>query len=309
MESHVTFDQASTFMRRCRAKPERMRTLCSRKAQRSGGDCVSVSVEVAAGGPDVEVSEVSMAEGWTGCRFSPAALWLALALAERRSEHVVPSALTAPKALELGCGVALAGLAAHALGFDTTLTDVLPGHLRNLAPRECASLRVRCLDWIEDTGGGAGADSGSPENIGAAADWSRLAREEMRTFDIVLASDVLYEEHHAELLPQVVEHWLRPGGSWLLVFAIRDADMLRRFVRGLWACGLVAPIAEGTNVNEGACAMSWMAACEPMRCEFCRGLDAGCGGRHAGGVQLAALEAAIDAHEGGAILLEGKRPC
>lgn len=298
VESRVTFEQASTFMRRCRAKPERMRTLCSRKAQRSGGDCVSVSVQVAPGGPEVEVSEISMAEGWTGCRFSPAALWLALAIAERRSEYVALSAPAAPKALELGCGVALAGLAAQALGFDTTLTDVLPGHLRNLAPRECASLRVRCLDWIEDTGGGAGADGGSPENVGASAEWARIPREEMRTFDVVLASDVLYEEHHAELLPQVIEHWLRPGGSWVLVFAIRDEDMLKRFVRRLWASGCVSPAVEGGDVKEGPCAVRWIAVCEP----------AASGGEGDGGVRLVDLEAAIDAHEGGAILIEGKRP-
>merc|ERR1719162_1717741 len=86
-----------------------------------------------------------MAEGWTGCRFSPAALWLAVSLAERcRSQNgcsvgrldgwLSPASgnHTLPHALELCCGVGLAGLTAYSLGFHATLTDCLEGTLRSL---------------------------------------------------------------------------------------------------------------------------------------------------------------------------------
>merc|ERR1719203_1847221 len=181
-QRHVSFAQASNFLEKCQSRPERMRLLCSTSARREGGDCLAVTVEVAAGGPSVEVQELSMADGWTGCRFSPSALWLAVRLAEDSAFGVMMRANLLgggrPKALELGCGVALAGLTAHVLGFDTTLTDCLPGHLRNLqALRQrlraqqpsCAQLDVCCLDWQEEESrlpGTCYVDRGSPENGG-----------------------------------------------------------------------------------------------------------------------------------------------
>ena len=40
-----------------------MRLLCSKKAGREGGECLTVSVEIGPAGPIVEVQETSMAEG------------------------------------------------------------------------------------------------------------------------------------------------------------------------------------------------------------------------------------------------------
>ncbi|CAK0866542.1 unnamed protein product [Prorocentrum cordatum] len=58
-----------------------------------------------------------------------------------------------------------------------------------------AELRVRCLDWLEAAGrqGAAGVDFGSPENVGAGHHWERLGDDERHSFDLVMASDVLYE--------------------------------------------------------------------------------------------------------------------
>ncbi|CAE8610758.1 unnamed protein product [Polarella glacialis] len=328
----VSYEDAALFLSRCRARPERMRTLCSTKAARQGGESLVVSVEVAPGGPEVEVREISMADGWTGCRFSPAALWLALAIAKpegfiakaRRPELLDG---TLPTALELGCGVALAGLAAHALCYHTTLTDCLPGHLRSLLQRvqappgetpassaetgsegrcrseAAAELRVRCLDWIEDVGQDAcqrGIDKGSPENRATAGpEWERLAPESLRSFDLVLASDVLYEEHHAMLLPLVLERWLRPGGCWAMSFAIRDEDMLCAFLTNLHAAGLL---------EENSECMSWETSCLADRCNYCS-KQQGTGRAVAGqGPSLAELQEVVRGHEGGAILLQGRRP-
>lgn len=138
----------------------------------AGGDALQVTVEIAPGGPVVQVQEVSMADGWTGCRFSPSALWLALAVADVDGpifQGLGPCA----KAIEFGCGVALAGLAADAIGYCTSVTDCLPGHLKNLQQHPAAlqgKLEVFRLDWIDDVGAvspGCAIDLGSPENFAA----------------------------------------------------------------------------------------------------------------------------------------------
>lgn len=366
----VPYEQASKFIRHCRAHPERMRVLCSTKANREGGDAMVVVVEVAQGGPMVEVHEISMAEGWTGCRFSPAALWLSLSLAAHHGSW--PTTGIRGTALELGCGVGLAGLTAHALGFSTTLTDCLEGQLRSLGEHAAAiataraapnalgaacaieagtaELQVRRLDWIEEVGltGGAAVDDhakGSPENVAAsglgkvdASVAQRLIEREWRSFDLVLASDVLYEEHHTSVLPRVVERFLRPGGTWAMSFAIRDEEMLFKFLMQMRSCGLLAaaPASASDAVDAAAGAgevperwhVAWETACIADKCPFCSKLQehptySWCAKRHdrdccgarcfvvgapAVAVPLAFLKEVIDAHEGGAVTFEGRRP-
>lgn len=336
---HVSFKKGRAFLHMCRVRPERMRLLCSTKCGRDGGDQLVVSVEVAEGGPTVEVREISMADGWTGCRFSPSALWLAFVLAQRGPLQFTSGSLR-PRALELGCGVALAGLTAHAIGFDTTLTDCLPGHLRNLRERvgtccsvcatdvgadgdtisvhavaetSVAHVRVRRLDWIEEVGVDISAnlvvDRGSPENkSGATAvEFARLCAHEAHSFDLILASDVLYEEHHAVLLPLVLERYLRAGGKWMLSFAIRDAPMLVRFLTALGDTGVLAI----RSNSSGEClvdlqGLSWETSCVPEKCEFCAGIGATSPGRES--VPFIFLSELLHGHEGGAVLFEGRRP-
>eukprot|EP00933_Yihiella_yeosuensis_P057942 TRINITY_DN5806_c1_g2_i1.p1 TRINITY_DN5806_c1_g2~~TRINITY_DN5806_c1_g2_i1.p1 ORF type:complete len:336 (+),score=53.13 TRINITY_DN5806_c1_g2_i1:271-1278(+) len=315
-KKHVTYKEASTFLTRCKAKPERMRTLCSTKADRDGGENLSVSVEVGPDGPTVEVREISMAEGWTGCRFSPASLWLALEVA--RPDGVIAEGgkeggSHRPKALELGCGVALAGLSAHSIGYDTTLTDCLVGHLKSLEDRACgqdetSTFKVRCLDWLEDVGSEAaascGIDLGSPENvISAGPEWKRINSEELRSFDLVLASDVVYEEHHAMLLPLVIKRWLKPGGTFVLALAIRDEGMFCRLLEKLHSVGLLQAD------------VFWETACVFSKCEFCSSQDisenktANPSKRPTSSKEvLERLQEVIIGHEGGAFLLRGQRP-
>lgn len=313
-----------------------MRVLCSTKSRREGGDKLIVAVEVAQDGPTVEVQEISMSEGWTGCRFSPCALWLALSLARDRQRLQKSASATTSETdrhrlrlLELGCGVGLAGFTAHALGWDTTLTDCLEGHLRNLEAQVVrrdvvngsSDLRVRRLDWIEECQENefVDLDRQSPENSrSAAGNWKHLEDSEQETFDLVVASDVLYEEHHAILLPLVIKRWLRPGGIWILTFAIRDAGMLVRFLHKLCEAGLMVGTRSSAEAAE-VFALSLETACVPEQCDFCRcHSDASCGksstdekialeGKHRQ-VTFAFLESLILGHEGGAIALEGRRP-
>jgi predicted nicotinamide N-methyase len=115
-------------------------------------------------------------------------------------------------ALELGCGVGLSTLAATSAGFDVLSTDYYEDALdvtranvfRNLG----TIARTRLVDWRH-----------LPVDLG--------------TFDLVFASDVLYEKEYAELLPVLLRGLLAPGGMALIADPGRVAAPV--FVE---ACGI-----------------------------------------------------------------------
>ena len=98
-------------------------------------------------------------------------------------------------ALELGCGVGLSTLAATTAGFDVLSTDYYEDALdvtranvfRNLG----RTARTRLVDWRH-----------FPADLG--------------TFDLLFASDVLYEKEYAELLPLILARSLAVGGRALI---------------------------------------------------------------------------------------------
>ncbi len=98
-------------------------------------------------------------------------------------------------ALELGCGVGLSTLAATSAGFDVLSTDYYEDALdvtranvfRNLG----TTARTRLVDWRHFPG-------------------------DLGTFELVIASDVLYEKEYAELLPAILNRLLAAGGTALI---------------------------------------------------------------------------------------------
>jgi predicted nicotinamide N-methyase len=98
-------------------------------------------------------------------------------------------------ALELGCGVGLSTLAATTAGFDVLSTDYYEDALdvtrANVFRNLDRPARTRLVDWRH-----------FPADLG--------------TFDLVFASDVLYEKEYAELLPAILARSLSVGGRALI---------------------------------------------------------------------------------------------
>jgi ETFB lysine methyltransferase len=99
------------------------------------------------------------------------------------------------KALELGCGVGLSTLAATKAGFEVLSTDYYEDALdvtRANVFRNLGTLaRTRLVDWRH-----------LPDDLGV--------------FDLVFASDVLYEQEYAVLLPTILNRLLAPRGLALI---------------------------------------------------------------------------------------------
>ncbi|AHG91465.1 Methyltransferase-16 [Gemmatirosa kalamazoonensis] len=96
--------------------------------------------------------------------------------------------------LELGCGVGVVALAAARAGFDVTVSDYYDDALAfaraNLA-RAGHDVVARHLDW-------------------------RALPDDLPTYDVVVASDVLYERPYAELVAAVLDRALAPRGIALV---------------------------------------------------------------------------------------------
>lgn len=101
----------------------------------------------------------------------------------------------AGKGLELGCGVGVVTMAAMIAGYDMTATDYYTDALAF----------TRANAWR--------ATGRTPE--ARMIDW-RSFPSEARGFDLILASDVLYEKEYALLLPGIFKRALAPGGMVIL---------------------------------------------------------------------------------------------
>jgi predicted nicotinamide N-methyase len=103
-------------------------------------------------------------------------------------------------ALELGCGLGLAGIAALARGFQVTFSDYTQAALsiadHNARLNGFEGFDTRFLDWNRPDG---------------------------RPYDIVLGADVLYENRCREDILRVLDALLTPGGLAILSDACRPS--------------------------------------------------------------------------------------
>lgn len=153
--------------------------------------------------PDDLISEADFAEDdrlpyWAD--LWPAAIVLAGFLEQRavqegavRDASVTPDA--APRALELGCGLGLVTIAAMRAGYDVLATDYYADSTlltaRNALRVTGREPALRMVDW-------------------------RAFPDDLGTFDVVLAADVLYEKAYAPLVAEAIKRTLAPGGQALV---------------------------------------------------------------------------------------------
>lgn len=125
-------------------------------------------------------------------------LWpAAIVLSTWLETHPVPVRAdgSRPRAIELGCGLGLVTTAATRAGYDVLATDyyvdatlLTARNALTVTGREPA---VRMVDWRS-----------FPDDLG--------------TFDLVLAADVLYERPYAPLVAEAIRRTLAPGGRALV---------------------------------------------------------------------------------------------
>ena len=143
------------------------------------------------------------------------------------ADEVAVMRLAGLRVLELGCGLGVVSLAAALAGADVLATDYYDDALRfasvNVATATGRAIRTRMVDW-----------TALPAKLGR--------------FDVVLASDVLYEHRYAAFVADAISHTLVRGGEAIVADPGRLA--LGEFLdecaaRGLATDGDPRPFAEG----------------------------------------------------------------
>ncbi len=150
-------------------------------------------------------------------------------LAEEVASWDSPAPGNAPTVLEIGCGLGLVGLVAHALGYRVTISDYDQDALAFV--RESARR------------------SGLPEVATAFVDW----RERYPTLvaDRIVAAEVLYEQRSIEPVSAFLRDQLAPGGrAWLVDRNRRPADAFVHTARRMGLHVLERPI-ERPAVGDG----------------------------------------------------------
>jgi predicted nicotinamide N-methyase len=130
--------------------------------------------------------------------------------------------------LEMGCGVGLATIAAMQAGFDVTATDYYEEALHvtrgNAARNLGREPRVQMVNWRE-----------WPNDLG--------------TFDVVVAADVLYEKEYAPLVASCLARALKPDGIAIVADPGRLA--LQAFRECVVENGLEITSVQTTRYEEG----------------------------------------------------------
>lgn len=129
--------------------------------------------------------------------------------------------------LELGCGAGLVSVAAAIAGFDVTATDYYDD-----------ALRFTALNVLANTGTLIAT---------RAADWRRFPHD-LGRFELVAASDVLYEREYAELIASVIDRTLTARGTAIIADPGRLAAP--EFLDRVRDRGMIAGIADRVPYEE-----------------------------------------------------------
>ena len=144
------------------------------------------------------------------------------------AERLLTTRVDERRLLEVVCGSGLVSVAAAIAGFDVTSTDYYD-----------EALRFTALNVLVNTG--VLIDT-------RAADWRRFPHDIGR-FDLVVASDVLYEPEHASLVAAVIDRTLTARGSAMIADPGRLAAP--QFVEQCKERGMPAAIVDRIPFEEG----------------------------------------------------------
>jgi predicted nicotinamide N-methyase len=145
------------------------------------------------------------------------------------ADRVVALSVDERRFLELGCGAGLVSVAAAMAGFDVTATDYYE-----------EALRFTALNVLINTGVLIETRE---------ADWRRFPHDIGR-FELVVASDVLYEREHATLIPSVLDRTLSGRASAIIADPGRVAAP--EFVEQCKERGMPTAILERVPYEDGA---------------------------------------------------------
>ena len=168
---------------------------------------------------DVEKVPLPGSGSWTLAQYSGVVLWDAATMLARWMHRYGGMLFEGQRVLEIGAGsTGLPGLTAWALGArQVVLSDYIPEYLLSLE----ANIK-RCQAQP--------AAAGRGEIQAAALDWSAVAAQgpaalRMQAaagqFDIVIGSEVIYEEEHAVWVSQCLSSFVRPGGVVYMIASTR----------------------------------------------------------------------------------------
>lgn len=221
------------------------------------------------GAHEVSVRETDYVEGGLGWRVWASGVVMCRALVERAEEMRLAGA----DVLEVGAGCGIAGFLAARLGARrVTFTDYLPGLLRNLdasvelnrAARPDAEFRVKHLEWLSAVPGlaekfarpmGGDGSCAANEEAHAAMVRDRSLAEDER-FQLIIGSDVCYEDPLPTALAAVLRARLAPGGRAWLTLPVRDwpgvkgAEVIQRLVDEMRARGLEVETEKAEDLRE-----------------------------------------------------------
>ena len=112
------------------------------------------------------------------------------------AHHMMDFDIKGKRILEIGCGMALTSLLLNERKADITATDYHPEVKlfldRNIQLNSGRNIAFECVDWADDT-------------------------SELGLFDLIVGSDLLYEDLHVSLLAQFIQKHTLPKSEIIIV--------------------------------------------------------------------------------------------